>query len=140
MDKPEDKLPIKESMTVEFKSDRKCLSDRDLIEALSCLANSEGGELWLGVEDNGTPTGLHDQHKDVQGLSGLVASRTSPFLNVIVRKYVFGDVEVAKITVPKSQTTIATTADVYLLRKGLTNVARCCTMLHELARHHLALS
>ncbi|WP_295622647.1 helix-turn-helix domain-containing protein, partial [uncultured Lamprocystis sp.] len=53
------RLPPAESLTVEFKSDRKKLSDIDLVEALVCLANAEGGELWLGVEDDGTPTGLH---------------------------------------------------------------------------------
>jgi len=42
------RLPPRESLTVEFKSDRKKLSDNDLIEALICLANAEGGELWLG--------------------------------------------------------------------------------------------
>lgn len=39
--------PRSESLTVEFKSDRKCLPDHELIEALVCLANSQGGELCL---------------------------------------------------------------------------------------------
>ena len=117
MDKPIDKLPTKESMTVEFKSDLKCLSDRDLIEALACLANSEGGELWLGVEDDGTPTGLHAKHKDLLGLSGLVAARTSPSLSVTVSKQVYTGIEVAKISVPKSSSVIATIAGVYLHRR-----------------------
>jgi hypothetical protein len=49
------RLPPAESLTVEFKSDRKRLSDNELVEAIVCLANAEGGELWLGVEDDGTP-------------------------------------------------------------------------------------
>ena len=48
-------LPPRETLTVEFKSDLKKLSDRELIESLVCLANTEGGELWLGVEDDVTP-------------------------------------------------------------------------------------
>ena len=52
------RLPPAESLTVEFKSDRKRLSVNELVEAIVCLANAEGGELWLGVEDDGTPTGL----------------------------------------------------------------------------------
>ena len=47
-------LPPAESLAVEFKSDRKRLSDEELVEALVCLANTEGRELWLGVEDDGT--------------------------------------------------------------------------------------
>jgi hypothetical protein len=72
------RLPPAESLTVEFKSDRQRLSDHDLVEAIVCLANAEGGELWLGVEDDGTPTGLHAEHRMLDGLPGLVAARTSP--------------------------------------------------------------
>jgi ATP-dependent DNA helicase RecG len=45
-------LPPAESLTVEFKSDRKRLPDHELVEAVVCLANAGGGELWLGVEDD----------------------------------------------------------------------------------------
>ncbi|MCK9303765.1 MAG: putative DNA binding domain-containing protein [Bacteroidales bacterium] len=44
-----------ESLTLEFKSDLKCLPDRDLVAAVVSLANTDGGELLLGVEDDGTP-------------------------------------------------------------------------------------
>lgn len=50
-------VPPAETLTVEFKSDRKRLSDTDLVEALVSLTNTEGGELWLGVEDDGRATG-----------------------------------------------------------------------------------
>jgi ATP-dependent DNA helicase RecG len=79
------RLPPAESLTVEFKSDRQRLSDNDLVEAIVCLANAEGGELWLGVEDDGTPTGLHAEHRVLDGLPGLVAARTSPSVNVTVQ-------------------------------------------------------
>ncbi len=130
-------LPIKESFTVEFKSDRKCLPDRELIEALACLANSEGGELLLGVEDDGTPTGLHIKHKDLLGLPGLVASRTSPSLAVSVSKHTFDGVEVARIVVPKSPAIIATTAGVYLHRRLKSDgTPECIAMLpHERNSH-----
>ncbi len=38
------RLPPRESLTVEFKSDRSKLPDRELIEALTYLDNTEGGE------------------------------------------------------------------------------------------------
>lgn len=38
------RLPPCETLTVEFKSARSKLPDRDLIEALVCLANAEGDE------------------------------------------------------------------------------------------------
>lgn len=49
-----------ESFTVEFKGEgRQPLSDRDLVEAVVCLANGEGGLLLVGVEDDGTVTGAN---------------------------------------------------------------------------------
>jgi ATP-dependent DNA helicase RecG len=42
-------IPQTESLTVEFKSDRKRLPDRDLVEAVVCLANTDGGDIYLGV-------------------------------------------------------------------------------------------
>lgn len=110
-------LPPAESLTVEFKSDRKKLSDTDLVEALVCLANAEGGELWLGVEDDGTPTGLHPDHHSLTGLAGMVAARTSPSLSVQVEAVELAGVPVACIRVPRVQAEVATTGGVYLRRR-----------------------
>jgi|GEM_PF-846841 len=64
-------LPSSESLTVEFKSDRTRLGDSALIEAVVCMANAKGGQIWLGVEDNGDATGLHKDHRQLAGLEGL---------------------------------------------------------------------
>ena len=110
-------LPPGESLTVEFKSDRKRLSDADLVEALVCLANSEGGELWLGVEDDGQVTGLHADHALLVGLAGLVAARTSPSLQVDVESVDIHGVRVARIRVPKAHGEVATQSGVYVRRR-----------------------
>lgn len=111
------RVPSCESLTVEFKSDRSKLPDRDLIEALVCLANAEGGELWLGVEDDGTPSGLHTDHHLLAGLAGMVAARTSPSLNVQAEAIELDGVTLARIQVPKAQGEVATTSGVYLRRR-----------------------
>lgn len=111
------RLPAAESLTVEFKSDRKRLSDNDLVEAIVCLANAEGGELWLGVEDDGTPSGLHAEHHLLAGLAGMVAARTSPSLNVQVEPVECNGVPVARIAVPRATTVVATAGGVYLRRR-----------------------
>ncbi len=110
-------LPRAETLTVEFKSDLKRLSDDELVEALVCLANADGGELWLGVEDDGRPTGLHEAHRNLTGLPGLVAARTSPSLGVTVEALEIEGCHVARIAVPKSASEVATTAGVYLRRR-----------------------
>jgi len=45
-----------ESLSLEFKSDLKCLPDRDLVAVVVSLANTDGGNLLLGVEDDGSVT------------------------------------------------------------------------------------
>jgi ATP-dependent DNA helicase RecG len=110
-------IPPRETLTVEFKSDLKKLSDRDLIEAITCLANTDGGELWLGVEDDGTATGLHPERRQLNGLVGLVAARTSPSLTVQVETLTIEKIEVARIQVPQAKGEVATTNGVYLRRR-----------------------
>ncbi|MBV6857898.1 putative DNA binding domain-containing protein [Xanthomonas campestris pv. zingibericola] len=110
-------LPSAESLTVEFKSDRRKLSDTELAEAVVCLANADGGELWLGVEDDGTATGLHADHRQLAGLPGLIAARTSPAIAVQVEAVEIDGVPVARILVPKAATVVATAAGVYLRRR-----------------------
>lgn len=126
-------LPPSESLTVEFKSDRMRLSDNDLVEALVCLANTEGGELWLGVEDDGRVTGLHAAHALLTGLPGLVAARTSPSLRVDVEAVDIRGVRVARIRVPKAQGEVATQSGVYVRRRiKYDGTPECVPMLpHE---------
>jgi ATP-dependent DNA helicase RecG len=72
-----------ESLAIELKSDRGPLPDSELVEALVCLANGAGGILLIGVEDDGTVTGLHPQHQThPHALAAFVASRTVPPVTV----------------------------------------------------------
>ena len=48
-----------EDLRTEFKSDVKKLSEETIVEAVVALANTEGGTLYIGVEDDGTITGVH---------------------------------------------------------------------------------
>ena len=51
-------IPKEESLDIEFKSDLKCYPDHDLIEEIVGMTNTAGGCLFLGVEDDGTITGV----------------------------------------------------------------------------------
>jgi ATP-dependent DNA helicase RecG len=93
-------IPERESLTVEFKSDRARLADRDLIAALICLANTEGGEIYLGVEDDGRVTGLHPAHQNLTGLTALIANLTSPPLTARVEAIDVEPHRIARISVP----------------------------------------
>lgn len=130
-------IPDRESMTVEFKSDRRRLSDRELVETLVCLANSEGGELWLGVENDGTPSGLHPDHVNLSTLPALVASRTSPRLEVRVAPVETEAGRVARIEVPVDGRIYATSDGVYKRRRIQADGYPACEpfLPHEMPSH-----
>jgi ATP-dependent DNA helicase RecG len=107
-----------ESLTLEFKSDLKGLPDRELVEAVVSLANTDGGEVLLGVEDDGRITGLHTRHLTVSGIPSLVANKTNPPIAVRVEKCEAQDKVFARITVPKSRQLVST-SDGTLLRRRL---------------------
>lgn len=79
-------IPSGETLTVEFKSDLDKLQDAALIEIVVCLANASGGSVFLGVEDDGTVTGLHRSRRSSTGLPAMIANRTSPRVHVSVEE------------------------------------------------------
>ena len=98
-----------ETLTVEFKSDQGPLSDADLIETVVCLANGQGGTLLVGVEDDGTVTGLHTKHRTHPGaLAAFVASRTVPPLSVETAFVDLSEGTTAVIVVPAARQPVAT--------------------------------
>lgn len=107
-----------ETLTCEFKSDKNKLPDSELIAATVCLANTEGGYLLIGVEDDGSITGLHKTHQNMTGLSSFIASRTTPSLNVVSHRVMIDDVSIAVIEVPKMRQIVAT-SDGLLQRRRL---------------------
>ena len=101
-------IPSAESLTVEFKSDRGPLHDKELIETVVCLANTSGGVIYLGVEDNGEVTGLHPKHNNPNAIAALVGNRTVPSVSVHVELIEHEAIIVAAIHVPQSPRLVAT--------------------------------
>lgn len=110
-------IPMKENLTTEFKSDKKRYPDNLLIEELVGMANTKGGELYLGVEDNGEITGVHKFHEDINGLKALVANMTVPSLSVRAEILYEDGKKVLKIEIPMSRSIIATTSGKLLKRR-----------------------
>lgn len=71
-------IPERESLTEEFKSDQKRLPDSEIIDTVVALSNTDGGRLFLGVEDDGVVTGVHKQHADPTQLAAFIANKTVP--------------------------------------------------------------
>ena len=102
-------IGFNEDLINEFKSDKNCLSDNEIIDAVVAFANTDGGNLYLGVEDSGEITGIHDNHKDITLLSAFIANKTVPPISV--RAEIL-DLEypVLKISVPRRTAIVATSS------------------------------
>jgi len=107
-----------EDLSLEFKSDKKCLPDKDLVAAVVALANTEGGIILLGVEDNGEITGVHLNHQDAQGLAALVFNRTNPAVAVEPQLCTVQGKMILWVSVPKSRSLVST-ADGLIQRRRL---------------------
>ena len=107
-----------ETLSVELKSDLKGLPDRDLVAAVVAMANTEGGLILLGVEDDGSVTGVRPAHQDRVGLTALIANRTHPSIAVRAEVVDWGKKRFLSIQVPKARN-IVSTSDGVLLRRRL---------------------
>ena len=120
------RIPARETLEVEFTSDLKRLPDAELIDTVVALSNTNGGELYVGVEDDGTPTGVHKAHSDATQLSAFVANKTIPPVPARVTTLRLDDdgAEDAKgkpivvVEVPKSKAIVAS-ADGKIMRRRL---------------------
>lgn len=119
MDKRELKtfLAQGETLTVEFKSDAKGLPDRDLVATVVAMANTDGGRILLGVEDDGAVTGTQPAHQNIAGLVALIANRTSPSVTVRAELLAHEGKKVLSIVVPKSRSIVSTTEGQLLRRR-----------------------
>ena len=101
-------LPNKETLTIEFKSDKKKYPDSEIFDAVVAFANTEGGDLYLGIEDSGEVTGVHVAHQNPITLSAYIANNTIPPISI--RAEIINDVfPVLKISVPKSYNGVVST-------------------------------
>lgn len=107
-----------ETLTAEFKSDRGCLSDRELVEAVVAMANTDGGVILQGVEDGtGEVTGLHRKHVGCGTPAAMIANRTVPSLHADVSEVVVSDRHVFAIEVPRATGLVGTTDGYYARRR-----------------------
>ena len=110
-------IPKAESLDIEFKSDLKCYPDHDLIEEIVGMTNTIGGVLFLGVEDDGTITGVHKKHKDAIEVTALIANSTVPPVAVRAEIITEEEKDILKIEIPRSRGVISTASGKILRRR-----------------------
>lgn len=102
----ESAIPTRETLEIEFKSDRTKLPDNDLVDAVVAFANTIGGTIYLGVENDGTVTGLHKVHQDYTQLAAYIANKTVPPVSVRA-ELLEEEFPVLAIHVPKCRSIVA---------------------------------
>ncbi len=111
-------LPTKESLTVEFKSEQKRPQSHDeIVDNVVALANTEGGTLYLGIEDDGTVTGVCDEHRNINELAALIFNKTVPQLPARVALLYENEVPIISIEVGNSQQIVSTSQGKTLQRR-----------------------
>ena len=110
-------IPEKETLTVEFKSDCSGYSDTDLVDEIVGMANTQGGDLYLGVEDNGEITGVGKKRMDPIGAMALIANKTIPSVSTRAEIIEEEGFPVLKIEIPMYRSIVATTDGRILKRR-----------------------
>lgn len=115
-----DLIQAGESFTVEFKrGQRSAMSDNDIVDAVACLANGDGGHLLVGVEDDGKVTGLEPRHGETTEphlLRAMILNKTETPLATGVELVVVDELPVAVIQVPKATVPIGSKSGKYVRR------------------------
>lgn len=133
-----------EAFSVEFKGEEDTpLSDNDLVAAVVCLANGDGGYLLVGIEDDGRVTGARPRHvagkTDPNRVAALIANRTQPPVRADVQQIEVDGKPVLVIRVEDEPRVVGTT-DGRFLRRALGGDGRpsCVPYLaHEMLAHEI---
>src|SRR5450756_2252022 len=139
-----DALAQGETFSQEFK--RGSINDRELTEAVVCLANGLGGVLLVGVEDDGTVTGARPRHgstTEPHRLAAMIQNLTEPAHAVDVSLIDHEGQQVILVGVPVADPgPIATKSGLYVKRAlGSDGRPQCVPMTpHEIVSMDLALS
>lgn len=134
-----------ETMSVEFKSDtKKTLNDSGIVEVVVCLANStDGGDLLIGVEDDGRVTGAKPRHGNTTNpirLQATIANNTVPQVVPTVETIPIHGKTVIRIGVAPAPTVVGTRDGKYV-RRGLGSDGKpaCLPFLaHEMLADRIA--
>jgi ATP-dependent DNA helicase RecG len=137
-----DALAQGETFSQEFK--RGSINDRELTEAVVCLANGLGGRLLVGIEDDGAVTGARPRHgatTEPHRLAAMIQNLTEPAHAVDVSLIDHNGVQVIVVDVPVADPgPIATKSGLYVKRAvGSDGRPQCVPMTpHEIVSMGLA--
>ena len=124
------KIEVTESETVEFKNS---LAEMDqILETISAFSNTNGGEIYIGVADNGTINGIDIGKGTLENLANEIKLNTDPrvFPNIAIEE--FENEKIIKVTVREYPIKPVWTKEKVFLRVGKTNQRASAEKIREL--------
>ena len=109
-------VPEKETIKTEFQRDRKPIPDDVIIDSVVAFANTDAGDLYLGIEDDGSITGIHPSYQGITRLAAFIANKSIPPQAVRV-ELIDETYPVIRIQVAKSRSIIASSSGKTLRRQ-----------------------
>ncbi|MCD6532988.1 MAG: putative DNA binding domain-containing protein [Deltaproteobacteria bacterium] len=111
------KIPRAENQYIEFKSEK--VSAKKLAEEIVAFANGEGGEIWLGIEDDRQVTGISRSYEE--DVMNICREGVIPPLRPSYQEMEIDNVKVACIEIPKGvDRPYYTSNNRYFIRVGST--------------------
>ena len=130
-------IPMRETLGVEFKSDQKTIGKEAILKEVVAMANTNGGEIYIGVEDDGEITGAQKVRRDRIQMQAFVSHNTVP--PVYLRAVLMEDDPlrpVMKLEVARSASVVSTLSGTMYRRRYKAGPARsradvCLRDCHE---------
>ena len=107
-------VPEKETIKIVFQRDRKPIPDDVIIDSVVAFANTDGGDLYPGIEDDGSITG--PSYQGITRLAEFIANKSIPPQAVRV-ELIDETYPVIRIQVAKSRSIIASSSGKTLRRQ-----------------------
>ena len=109
--------PLQENQYIEFKSE--AVKAATLAEEMVAFANSEGGEIWLGIEDDGAVSGLSRSYEE--DVMNICRTLCIPPIQVTYESMELDGLRVARVHIPRGKDKpYYTTRRHYFIRVGST--------------------
>ena len=110
------RIEKKEDIHTEFK---RTINREDLAKAITCFANTDGGQIVIGVEDNGNIAGVEDTDSLMRKVDDISFNRCEPPVTVIQETVDIDEKTVVIINVPKGdQRPYRTGSGLYYIRSS----------------------
>ena len=110
-------IPTSENQYIEFKSEQ--VSSKELAEEIVAFANAEGGEIWLGIDDDRRVSGISRSYEE--DIMNICRTAVIPSLRPSYTEFEIDQKRIAKISIPKGlDRPYYTSKNKYCIRVGST--------------------